>query len=74
MKRHTYHGALVPAWLPCCVAEGWIDRRTHGLLWPEQLYRSPLSKRVGWRIGWMAAFLTGAPPRTRRAQRDQGGQ
>lgn len=70
--RHCYTGERVPRWLPTCVFEGWKDRRTAGLLWAEQLYRSPMSKRLGWRLGWIAAWMTGAPPRTRRARKEIG--
>lgn len=64
--RYAYTGEAVPALLPICVYEGYIDRVKHGLLFVEQLYRSPARKRIGYRLGWIAGFMTGAPPRTRR--------
>ncbi len=53
--RHTYTGERVPAIVPICVAEGWRDAVTPALRHDGNLYRRPLRKRVGWRLGWLLA-------------------
>jgi len=47
--RYAYTGEKVPAGIPVCVYEGWLDAvkyTTH-----DNLYHYPVWKQIGWLIG-----------------------
>ena len=64
--RWTYTDYMVARGVPTSAYEGFSDRKYHGLLWSEQLYRRPWWKRVGYNVGKAAAMFLRYGPRTSR--------
>ena len=51
--KHGYTGAEVPSWCPIAVHEGWVDARSGSFYVFDMLYRRPLWKRVGYKLGYL---------------------
>jgi hypothetical protein len=60
MMKFDYCGERVDTWLPICIVEGWRDYVRNPF--EDSLYRKPLWRHIGWKIGNVAARVYEARP------------